>query len=656
MPKSIRKGAATRRLVFLCGLLPAVIAAVLPIYQPTSLSRLDRAVYDTVVRSMPPRPPSDQVVIVDVDERSLSTVGQWPWRRDVVAMLISHLRDMGASVVALDIIFAEPDRDAGDEALAAALRDGGVVLGYGMTFDAEASPHGRCVLHPVSLATFHSQPDTGEQPYFRATDAICSLPMLAESAGRSGFLNAAPDSDGILRRAPVVIELDGQVYPSLALAALAATTGTRDLALQVANVNSSSLIAGNRTIPLDGKGNLLLRYRGRKRTFAYVSAVDALNGALPEASVRGKIVLVGTTALGTREVVATPLDTLFAGVEVQATMVDNLLQHDFLRRPVYATTVESQASLMLGVAIVLLTGMVGVVVGVTAGATGAAIMWVSSVWLLSAKGAYVSPLFPTMSAVSVCTAVTFAKVAAERLRADGASRDKAIAQRLMVQTLLSLTQARDAETGEHSRRTQRYAKLLAEQLAVNPDFQYILTPERIELLSSLAPLHDIGKVGIPDHILNKPGPLTQDELIEMRKHPVIGREVIVKAEQQVGVLDDAILAMAKDIVYTHHEKWDGTGYPRGISRTDIPICGRIMAVVDVYDALVTRTLYQSKVAHDDAVAFIVGRKGAHFDPAVVDAFVSVAGEFRIVSGSSVRTADIQTEPADGTRARSSATS
>src|SRR5204863_604758 len=137
-------------------------------------------------------------------------------------------------------------------------------------------------------------------------------------------------------------------------------------------------------------------------------------------------------------------------------------------------------------------------------------------------------------------------------------------QRLMIQTLLSLTETRDAETGRHSRRTQRYAKVLAEELSTINGFSDYLTPERIELLSSLAPLHDIGKVGIPDHILNKPGALTAEEMAQMRKHPALGREVILKAEQQVGVHDDATLAMAKDIVYTHHERWDGTGYPQGL--------------------------------------------------------------------------------------------
>jgi len=201
----------------------------------------------------------------------------------------------------------------------------------------------------------------------------------------------------------------------------------------------------------------------------------------------------------------------------------------------------------------------------------------------------------------------------------------------MVQTLLSLTETRDAETGRHSRRTQMYARILAQELSTHPEYRDYLTAERIDLLASLAPLHDIGKVGIPDQILNKPGALTPDEMAEMRKHPTLGREVIVKAEQQVGVHDDATLAMAKDIVYTHHERWDGTGYPQGLRGTGIPIPGRVMAIVDVYDAAVTRTLYRRTMSHDDTVKFIMAGKGTHFDPAVVDAFVRAASVIEHVS-------------------------
>src|SRR5262249_32139801 len=151
----------------------------------------------------------------------------------------------------------------------------------------------------------------------------------------------------------------------------------------------------------------------------------------------------------------------------------------------------------------------------------------------------------------------------------------------------------------------------------HPRFHEYLTRERIELLSSLAPLHDIGKVGVPDRILNKPGALTEEELVEMRRHPVYGREAILKAEQRAGVQDDAARAMAKDIVYTHHERWDGTGYPEGLRAENIPVAGRVMAIVDVYDAAATRNVYRHSLSHDDVVKLIADGKGTLFDPAVV---------------------------------------
>jgi adenylate cyclase len=459
--------------------------------------------------------------------------------------------------------------------------------------------------------------------------------MLAEAAALSGFLNAAPDSDGILRRVPLLAELDGRVYPGLALAAVAAATGARDMALRIANVNASVLTIDNRTVPVDGKSNLLLRYRGKKRTFPYFSAADVLTDQVPVGALRGKIVFVGTTALGTREVVATPLDTLFAGVEVQATVADNLMEQDFIRRSALGTTLESLVVLVLGIAMAVLVAGIGIASGLIGAAASVAALWWGTVWLLSTRGVFISPLSPTMGVLAALAVMTLAKFTVERGRADSASREKTAAQRLMVQALLSLTEVRDAETGRHSRRTQQYARLLAEQLATQLDFRAYLTRERIDLLSSLAPLHDIGKVGVPDHVLNKPGALTPEELAEMRKHPALGRDVILKAEARVGVRDDATLEMAKDIVYTHHERWDGSGYPQGLRGTAIPVAGRVMALVDVYDAVRARTLYQKCLSHDDTVEFIVGGKGTHFDPAVVDAFLSVAALFKRASDEAI---------------------
>jgi adenylate cyclase len=629
-----------RQLACLAGLVPTIVVAALTVYRPPYLANLESSVYDTVLRAAQLHRPDSRIVIVDIDERSLSAIGQWPWRRDVIGALIARLRDLGASTVALDIVFAESDRYEGagagtstDAALAETLRAGRVVLGYALTFDDTRNGPSKCAQHPLALAIIRPSDEQGHDPFFRATGAICSLPILTQAAGASGFLNAAPDPDGLLRRVPLLLEFDGRVYPALSLAAVAAISRARDVALRVLNVNAASLMLDGLTVPLDGKSNLLLRYRGAKRTFPYVSAADVLSGLAGASTFTDKLVFVGTTALGTREVVATPLDTLFAGVEVQATVADNLLQQDFIHRPEYGVALEVQVVLGLGVAAALLVGRFGIAWGALAATACLGVAWAVSFSQLSARGLFVSPLFPTLGLTSALATIAVGWFTLEHRRADRAVQDRTTSQRLMVQSLLSLTSVRDAETGKHSRRTQQYTRVLAQQLATHPNFRHFLTPQNIDLLSSLAPLHDIGKVGVPDQVLNKPGALTGDEFREMRKHPSHGRDVIVGAEQDVGVRDDAILAMAKDIVYTHHEKWDGTGYPEGLRGTEIPIAGRVMAVVDVYDAIRSRRVYRQPMSQDEAEAFIVKGKGTHFDPDVIDAFVKVADTLRGLSAS-----------------------
>lgn len=629
--------------MFLSGVVPILVAASLAAYRPAAFVRVDDASYDVVVRTAGTRPPAGRVAIVDVDDRSLTAVGQWPWRRDVVGRLITALRAAGAAVIAVDVIFAESDRYGGDalaapgggpsndQQLATVLHDSGVVLGYGFTFDPAAGPVRPCVVQPLAL-TLVSAPGVQEgAPFFHATGTVCNLPGLAAAAPHSGFLNAAPDADGILRRVPLVVEHGGRVYPSLALAAVIAATGAAGAVLRTANANAATLTLGDMVVPLDGRSNLLLGFRGKKRAFPYVSAADVFSGTVPAGTLRDKIVVVGTSALGTREVVATPLDTQFVGVEVQATTMDNLLQRDFVHRPGLGALVDLALVLLAGTLVIALVASSGV----TAGLIGAGVLVAAAWWgassLLETQRLFVSPLAPTISVVLTLAVMTLARFTIERDVAARANVETSAAQRLMVQTLLSLTEVRDAETGRHSRRTQQYARLLAEPLSSHPAFRDYLTTERIELFSSLAPLHDIGKVGVPDRVLNKPGPLTAEEQVEMRRHPELGREVILRAEFRVGVRDDATLQMAKDIVYTHHERWDGAGYPRGLRGADIPVEGRVMAVVDVYDATRTRSLYRPPLSHEDSVRLITKGRGTHFDPDVVDAFLRVSSEFEMVS-------------------------
>ena len=628
-----------RRRIILSALAPVLVMAVLAFYRPEFLTRLDSAVYDVLLRAAPVNPPGERVVIVDVDERSLGAIGQWPWRRTTVGDLLDRVRQLGAATVALDIVFAEPDRfdqpssgaaagSPSDDALASVLHGGRIALGYGMTFDPGANVN--CVLHPLNLVLVEARPGAAP-PFFDATGAVCSLPMLAEAAGTSGFLNAAPDGDGILRRAPLLLRFNDRIYPALGLVAYLARAKVEDVTLRAEHANASVLTVGGRDVPLDGRSNLLLRYRGEKRAFPYVSAADVLAGRLAPNAFQDKIVFVGTTALGTRDVVSTPLDTLFAGVEVHATVADNLLEGDFVWRHQDAPLIETTVLLALGIAAALLVARAGLTWGVVGAGAAPIVLWLGAFRTLAESGSFWSPLLPTIGLTLALAAMTVARFTVERGRAEKAGQERSDAQRLMVQALLSLTEVRDAETGRHSRRTQRYTRVLAGQLSTNPAYRTYLTPARVELLASLAPLHDIGKVGVPDALLNKKGGLTPEELVEMRRHPIYGRDVILNAEKRTGVKDDETLELAKEIVYTHHEKWDGGGYPQALRGEAIPVAGRVLAIVDVYDAVLTRSLYRPPMTHEQAVELISRGSGSHFDPAVVDAFLQVERTFREVA-------------------------
>jgi response regulator RpfG family c-di-GMP phosphodiesterase len=311
-------------------------------------------------------------------------------------------------------------------------------------------------------------------------------------------------------------------------------------------------------------------------------------------------------------------------------VADNLLQGDFLRRPEHAVAFETLMAGAFGILAILLVVWLGFMRGAAASTLCALAGWTASVAVLSSSGALISPLFPTLSLAGTLGIMSAVQVIFERSRADRAVEDKTASRRMMIQSLLSLTETRDAETGQHSRRTQRNMRLLAETLARRPHYRGYLTPERIELLSTLAPLHDMGKVGVADRVLHKPAALTPDEIVEIRKHPALGREVIARAQADIGIDDDreGVLKLAKEIVYSHHEKWDGTGYPEGLRGEEIPLAGRLMAVVDVYDATVMRRRYQKAMSHDDALKVIVDGRGSHFDPAVVDAFVEISRELQ----------------------------
>ena len=227
------------------------------------------------------------------------------------------------------------------------------------------------------------------------------------------------------------------------------------------------------------------------------------------------------------------------------------------------------------------------------------------------------------------------KAAADYLRDQNSFLEREVARRvrelsavqdITIYAMATLAETRDNETGNHIRRTQNYVITLATKLAENPKYAVQLPRQDIELLYKSAPLHDIGKIGIPDRILLKPGRLTPEEFDIMKTHAAIGKASIEAAEQLVG-MPDSFLRFAKEIAGSHHEKWDGSGYPEGLAGEAIPLSARLMALADVYDALISKRVYKEAFSHEVARNIIVQGNGTHFDPAVIDAFIALEQDF-----------------------------
>jgi putative two-component system response regulator len=203
-------------------------------------------------------------------------------------------------------------------------------------------------------------------------------------------------------------------------------------------------------------------------------------------------------------------------------------------------------------------------------------------------------------------------------------------QLVSIRALAHLAETRDQETGNHILRTQAYVNSLATALRTHPDYTDMLDDHSIEIITRSAPLHDIGKVGIPDNILLKPGPLTDSEWKIMQTHAALGAKAIELAELDIDQPVE-FLTVAKEITRWHHERWDGSGYPDGLAGDEIPISARLMAIADVYDALITERVYKPAMSPDNARIIILKSRGSHFDPVLVDTFDRIFDDFKNIA-------------------------
>ncbi len=627
-------GSPTLFAAFLASLV--AVAAFMVVRGPSMV--VDLFVYDLMVRSAGSASPSRQVVIVTIDDESVGRYGAWPWPRDLMARLIERLHALGAPVIAVDLLLPandgqrrlEPDVAADTEVESIDPLDrSSVVLGYALTFASTRADDKPCALSAVSTAL----PEPGSTPHpadrlFQASGSSCPG-WSGHAAAASGFLNLGPDIDGRVRRVPLVMSEGDQVRASLALAAVQTLVGSSPV-LSSRGDETLRLGIDGHEIPLDLQGTLALRFRERDRPFSVIPARDVLDGRVAAGVLDERIVFVGPTIRAGRDTVSTPLGQTRSAVEVQATAAENLLQGTFMRPLAYRRAYEMLAALAFGLATAGLVGVLGIAWGLAAAVGLLLAFWIGCVLTVGLASAYLSPVMATLTVAAAATVAVLNRPAQRAAEDKDELRRRRQAHEFVVRSLTSLMEMRDPSTGRHSRRTQGYSRLLAQRLAHTSEYSDYLTDERIEFLSLLAPLHDIGKIGIRDALLNKTSALTPDEVIEMRQHPVYGYETISKTQRQVGMdsgHDDAVLQLAKEIVYTHHEWWDGSGYPLGLRGQEIPLAGRIVALVDVYDALVEPRPYRRRLPHTQAVGLIVKGKGTQFDPDVVDAFLTVEADF-----------------------------
>jgi putative two-component system response regulator len=232
-----------------------------------------------------------------------------------------------------------------------------------------------------------------------------------------------------------------------------------------------------------------------------------------------------------------------------------------------------------------------------------------------------------------------ARIASNWLRDQNAVLEAEVARRMeeneliqaaSIRALAHLAETRDPETGNHILRTQGYVRLLATRLQYHPRFAETLTDSYIKMLADSAPLHDIGKVGIPDSILQKPGKLTPDEWEIMKTHSKLGSDAIEQAERDIAHPVE-FLSLAKEVAHWHHERWDGRGYPDGLIAEAIPISARLMTIADVFDALISKRVYKDAMPIDKVREIIVGERGKQFDPDVTDIFLASFSEFAAIA-------------------------
>ncbi len=558
----------SRRSVLAAGALALLVVALFASSGP--LERLEQRTIDTRMHIRGDHP-TDELVVIAIDDDAFSAPRRpWPFRRVLHARAIDRLREAGVRQIVYDVQFTEPSKRPDDDLalLDAVARAKGTVLA---TAEIDRSGRTRVLGGDGRLETIGAEAG--------AADLQAEPGRIVRRYGRS------------------VEQLD-----------TLATVVARRL---------------GEPVPADRfeDGQALIDFAGPAGTIDTYSFDDLLAGRVPESALRGRIAVVGITTPTILPRIATSAggDQLMAEPEIQANAIRTALDGNPLQEAPGWTTYL--LLVVIGSAAVALVALAGPLRG-AAGAVAIGAVFAAAAQLAFGSGLVLPVAVPLAAAVAGTVAAVLAAVAremTERRRTAGRNveLEDAVRRRTAeleltnveaVGRLARAAELRDGGTGEHIERMSRLCELVALELGQSE--------ATAQLLRQAAVLHDVGKIGLPDRILNKPGRLTEEEVTVMRRHTTEGAALLDGSRSP-------LMALAEVVASTHHERWDGTGYPNGLVADEIPLPGRIAAVCDVFDALITERPYKRAWSLEEARAEITAQRGRHFDPAVVDAFFAV---------------------------------
>ena len=294
------------------------------------------------------KPKSDNIIIIDIDEKSLRTLGQWPWSRNILGKILQNLDAAQIGIIGLDIVFAEEDRTSPhkifeefdikkenipnyDFEFAQTIASTPTILGY--QFEFVNNEFINKTAPSIQTIFIEKNKKEGEEYLIKAKGTILNIPVIQDNSYSSGFFNNIPDDSGIIRSVPLILSYDEEIYPSLALETLRIALGIKKIIVNYDQNGVSNLILDNFIIPTDRHGRILVNFRGKEKTFKYISALDIYNNNFKSEEIRDKIALIGTSAAALMDLRATPFESIFPGVEVHANVIDNILNKDFLFKP-----------------------------------------------------------------------------------------------------------------------------------------------------------------------------------------------------------------------------------------------------------------------------------------------------------------------------------